>query len=73
MTTTRCRDDADLTIQERELIRQLAQGAKDEIAAKKLGIGRRTARHRMSELMTRLGARSRCKAGILAERVGWSD
>lgn len=67
------RDEAGLTAQERELIRQLSQGATDEIAAKKLGIGLRTSRRMMSELMARLGARSRFEAGILAERAGWSD
>ncbi|MEU8673469.1 helix-turn-helix transcriptional regulator [Streptomyces sp. NPDC048560] len=71
--STRDRDLAGLTAQERELLRQLTQGATDEIAAKKLGIGLRTARRMMSEMMARLGARSRFEAGVLASRAGWTD
>ncbi|MFF6885463.1 helix-turn-helix transcriptional regulator [Streptomyces sp. NPDC012421] len=67
------RDDVGLTAQERELLRQLTQGATDEIAAKKLGIGLRTERRIMSELMGRLGARSRFEAGVLAAKAGWTD
>ncbi|MFI8767394.1 helix-turn-helix transcriptional regulator [Streptomyces sp. NPDC053792] len=67
------RDDVGLTAQERELLRQLTQGATDEIAAKKLGIGLRTERRIMSELMGRLGARSRFEAGVLASKAGWTD
>ncbi|MFD5766214.1 helix-turn-helix transcriptional regulator [Streptomyces sp. NPDC127049] len=71
--SVRDRDDAGLTAQERELLRQLTQGATDEIAAKKLGIGLRTERRIMSELMARLGARSRFEAGVLAAKAGWTD
>ncbi|MFD6968567.1 LuxR C-terminal-related transcriptional regulator [Streptomyces sp. NPDC059979] len=67
------RDEAGLTAQERELLRQLNQGATDEMAAKKLGIGLRTSRRMMSELMARLGARSRFEAGVLASKAGWID
>ncbi|MBZ9596372.1 helix-turn-helix transcriptional regulator [Streptomyces erythrochromogenes] len=70
---SRSRDEAGLTAQERELLRQLTQGATDEIAAKKLGIGLRTARRMMSEMMARLGARSRFEAGVLATKAGWTD
>ncbi|WP_405009810.1 LuxR C-terminal-related transcriptional regulator [Kitasatospora sp. NBC_01539] len=73
IASTPDRDQAGLTAQERELLRQLAQGATDEIAAKKLGIGLRTARRMMSDMMARLGARSRFEAGILAARAGWTD
>lgn len=71
--SVRDRDEAGLTAQERELLRQLTQGATDEIAAKKLGIGLRTARRMMSEMMARLGARSRFEAGVLASKAGWTD
>lgn len=67
------RDEAGLTGQERELLRLLTQGATDEIAAKKLGIGLRTSRRMMSDLMARLGARSRFEAGVLATKAGWTD
>lgn len=71
--STRDRDEAGLSAQERELLRQLTHGVTDEIAAKKLGIGLRTARRMMSELMGRLGARSRFEAGVLAAKAGWTD
>ncbi|WUJ36566.1 helix-turn-helix transcriptional regulator [Streptomyces sp. NBC_00386] len=71
--STRDRDEAGLTAQERELLRQLTQGATDEIAAKRLGIGLRTARRMMSEMMARLGARSRFEAGVLASKAGWTS
>ncbi|MFI1062824.1 LuxR C-terminal-related transcriptional regulator [Streptomyces spororaveus] len=67
------RDEVGLTAQERELLRLLTQGATDEIAAKKLGIGLRTSRRMMSDLMARLGARSRFEAGVLANKAGWTD
>ncbi|MFJ3962868.1 helix-turn-helix transcriptional regulator [Streptomyces sp. NPDC090036] len=67
------RDEVGLTGQERELLRLLTQGATDEIAAKKLGIGLRTSRRMMSDLMARLGARSRFEAGVLANKAGWTD
>lgn len=70
--SARYRDEAGLTAMERELLRQLTQGATDEIAAKKLGIGLRTERRIVSELMTRLGARSRFEAGVLAAKSGWT-
>ncbi|MFB7464117.1 hypothetical protein ACFCZ1_11565 [Streptomyces sp. NPDC056224] len=54
---------------ERELCRP-TQSATDEIAAKKLGIGLRTARRMMSEMTGRLGARSRFEAGVLATEAG---
>ncbi|WP_323375612.1 helix-turn-helix transcriptional regulator [Streptomyces alkaliterrae] len=65
------RDEEGLTGQERELLRLLGQGLTDEVAARQLGIGVRTGRRMMSSLMSRLGARSRFEAGILAERRGW--
>ncbi|WP_129308554.1 helix-turn-helix transcriptional regulator [Streptomyces sp. L2] len=71
--SSRDRDEAGLTAQEREVLRQLTSGATDEIAAKKLGIGLRTERRIVSELMGRLGARSRFEAGVLAARAGWTD
>lgn len=64
-------DDNGLTGQERQLLRLLAQGHTDAVAARRLGIGVRTARRIMAELMARLGAGSRFEAGAEAARRGW--
>ncbi|TJZ54164.1 helix-turn-helix transcriptional regulator [Streptomyces piniterrae] len=66
-------NDAGLTGQEVELLRLLSQGLTDEIAARRLGIGLRTVRRMMSDLMGRLGARSRFEAGVRAAQRGWLD
>ncbi|MEU4408102.1 helix-turn-helix transcriptional regulator [Streptosporangium sp. NPDC023963] len=65
----RCQDD--ITRQEQELLRLLAQGLTDEAASKKLGIGLRTHRRMVADLMDRLGARSRFEAGVKATEKGW--
>jgi DNA-binding CsgD family transcriptional regulator len=65
-------DDSDEpTGQERQLLKLLGQGMTDEVVARHLGIGVRTARRTMASLTQRLGARSRFEAGSLAERRGW--
>ncbi|WP_344946711.1 helix-turn-helix transcriptional regulator [Sphaerisporangium flaviroseum] len=69
-TNQRPRADS-ITRQERELLRILAQGFTDEAASKKLGIGLRTHRRMVAELMERLGARSRFEAGVKAMERGW--
>lgn len=43
----------------------LADGSKDEAAARRLGMSRRTFRRRVRSAMERLGARSRFQAGLL--------
>ncbi|WP_163541775.1 DNA-binding response regulator [Occultella kanbiaonis] len=48
----------------------LAQGAKDESAARILGLGVRTYRRRVAELMDALGAESRFQAGVRARELG---
>jgi len=58
--------DADITSAERELLRLLAQGVTDEVAARRLGVSLRTVRRMMSAIMERLGARSRFEAGLRA-------
>ncbi|MFE3458548.1 LuxR C-terminal-related transcriptional regulator [Nocardiopsis aegyptia] len=63
-------DDA-LDGQERQMLKLLAQGATDEVVARQLGIGVRTARRMMAALMQRLQARSRFEAGVLAQRRAW--
>ncbi|WP_316771634.1 LuxR C-terminal-related transcriptional regulator [Streptomyces sasae] len=59
------------TAQEQELLKLLAGGHTDEVAARQLGVSLRTVRRIMAELMNRLGARSRFEAGLLAARSGW--
>ncbi|MBG0852322.1 helix-turn-helix domain-containing protein [Streptomyces spinoverrucosus] len=60
----------DLTPQQREALRLLAQGATDETIAKRLGVSPRTARRISTGLMTHLDARSRFQAGVHAARRG---
>ncbi|WP_217144856.1 helix-turn-helix transcriptional regulator [Streptomyces sp. AC627_RSS907] len=67
------RDDAggELTPQERKLLQLLASGLTDEAVARALGIGVRTERRIVAELMERLGASSRFEAGVQATRRQW--
>ncbi|HEV6953446.1 MAG TPA: DNA-binding response regulator [Promicromonospora sp.] len=48
----------------------LGQGVKDETAARTLGLGVRTYRRRVAELMEALGAGSRFQAGVRARELG---
>jgi len=48
----------------------LAGGGKDESAARTLGLGVRTYRRRVAELMAALGADSRFQAGVRARELG---
>lgn len=66
-----CHTDARLTPQELALLRLLAEGATDEIAARKLSVSVRTVGRMVADLMARLGAQSRFGAGILVNRYGW--
>jgi hypothetical protein len=54
----------------REVLRQLARGAKDEAAARELDLALRTYRRIVARLMLGLGAKSRFQAGYLAARQG---
>ncbi|MET8507918.1 helix-turn-helix transcriptional regulator [Streptomyces sp. NPDC004787] len=65
------RDEHDLSPQERELLMLLGIGCTDDIAARRLGVSLRTVRRMSSELMSRLGARSRFEAGVRAVKEGW--
>ena len=56
---------------ERSLLRLLSLGAKDEAAARHLGVSVRTVRRMVADLMRRLDARSRFQAGILAAQRDW--
>ncbi|MFI2104318.1 DNA-binding response regulator [Isoptericola sp. NPDC019693] len=48
----------------------LSQGVKDESAARAMGMGVRTYRRRVAELMAALGAESRFQAGVRARELG---
>lgn len=65
------RDSQGLTEAERQLLRLLASGATDEIAARRLGVSLRTERRMLETLTERLGARSRFEAGVNAAKRGW--
>ena len=56
---------------ERDLLALLVAGTTDESAAYRLGISVRTVRRMVSDLMERLGARSRFQAGARAAERGW--
>ncbi|WP_030870636.1 LuxR C-terminal-related transcriptional regulator [Streptomyces sp. NRRL S-37] len=64
-------DPHGLTPQERKLLQLLSTGLTDEAVARMLGIGVRTERRIMAELMERLGASSRFEAGVQAARRQW--
>ncbi|MFF7457124.1 helix-turn-helix domain-containing protein [Kitasatospora sp. NPDC008115] len=65
------RDEHGLNAQEAACIRLLAEGHTDEAIAKRLGVSPRTARRLATDLMERLGARSRFEAGVRAVQNGW--
>ncbi|HLL69457.1 MAG TPA: helix-turn-helix transcriptional regulator [Micromonosporaceae bacterium] len=62
---------AELAPREQELLALLSAGWTDESAATRLGISVRTVRRLMSDIMNRLGARSRFQAGVKAADRGW--
>ncbi|MER5734424.1 MULTISPECIES: LuxR C-terminal-related transcriptional regulator [unclassified Streptomyces] len=64
-------DEHGLTAQQGATLRLLASGHTDEAIAKRLGVSSRTARRIATDLMDRLGARSRFEAGVRAVQQGW--
>lgn len=52
------------------LLDLLAQGLKDEVVAKRLGMSVRTCRRHIASIMQELGAESRFEAGVKAARLG---
>jgi DNA-binding CsgD family transcriptional regulator/sugar-specific transcriptional regulator TrmB len=60
-----------LTPHEAAILRLLALGHTDEAIANRLAVSPRTARRTASDLMERLGARSRFQAGVRAVQQGW--
>jgi len=59
-----------LSEEEYEVLQLLAAGLKDEAIARQLGVSMRTARRRISSLITKLGVGTRFQAGIEAARHG---
>lgn len=64
-------DDSGLDPVERQILQLLGDGFTDEVAARRVGLSLRTLRRMMSEMMDRLGARSRFQAGKEAALRGW--
>lgn len=56
---------------DRAVLSVLATGAKDEVAARRLGLSVRSLRRRIAVLLDRLGASSRFEAGVRAAELGW--
>lgn len=54
----------------RAVVRMLAEGAKDEVIARRLGVSLRTCRRHIAEILDGVGAESRFQGGVLAERAG---
>jgi DNA-binding CsgD family transcriptional regulator/sugar-specific transcriptional regulator TrmB len=69
--SARRRDDEGLSAQEKQVLALLGEGYTDEVIARRLGISVRTARRVAAGLLTRLGARSRFQAGVLAVARSW--
>lgn len=68
---TRVPGKEEVSDSERALLRLLGDGVTDEVAARTMGLSLRTARRMMSDLMTRLDARSRFQAGARAMARNW--
>lgn len=60
------------TDEERAVASLLVTGMTDEMAARRLGLSRRTFRRRLKALMDKLGARSRFQAGFMLAATGWA-
>jgi hypothetical protein len=64
------RDFGDLCEVAPKILELLGSGAKDETAARSMGLSLRTYRRRVADLMTTLGASSRFQAGARARELG---
>lgn len=64
------RDFGDLCEVAPKILELLGSGAKDETAARSMGLSLRTYRRRVTDLMTTLGASSRFQAGARARELG---
>ncbi|MEW1638566.1 helix-turn-helix transcriptional regulator [Streptomyces sp. NPDC093801] len=65
------RSSGELTRQQTEVVRLMAEGRTDESIANSMGISTRTARRLTTGLLTHLGARSRFQAGVRAVQLGY--
>ncbi|WP_037601668.1 helix-turn-helix transcriptional regulator [Streptacidiphilus rugosus] len=70
LSTAPIRDSHGLTPQEAATLALLAQGHTDDSVAKRLGVSPRSARRTATDLLERLGARSRFQAGVRAVQEG---
>ncbi|MBB4922508.1 DUF6879 family protein [Kitasatospora kifunensis] len=57
----------------RALVGMLAEGLKDEVIARRLGMSLRTCRRHIADVLLTLGAESRFQGGVLAERSGLTE
>ncbi|WP_245246576.1 helix-turn-helix transcriptional regulator [Streptomyces lonarensis] len=64
-------EDAPLSEPGRRVLTLMCTAAKDESAARDLGVSVRTYRRYVAEVMQRLGAASRAQAALLARERGW--
>ncbi|MFI6517045.1 LuxR C-terminal-related transcriptional regulator [Spirillospora sp. NPDC050679] len=64
-------DDNGLSSLERALLCLWSHGMTDQASARELGVSLRTVRRMASDLMKRLGARSRFEAGVRVVERGW--
>ncbi|MED7948972.1 MULTISPECIES: LuxR C-terminal-related transcriptional regulator [unclassified Streptomyces] len=63
--------DTPLTGQQAGILRLMNAGFKDEAIARELGVSTRTLRRLMNDLMEKLGADNRFRAGVRAQQLGW--
>ena len=73
MTTKERQETLPPTDEERAVASLLVTGMTDEMAARRLGLSRRTFRRRLKALMDKLGARSRFQAGYMLAETGWAS
>ncbi|GAA4427395.1 hypothetical protein GCM10023169_27360 [Georgenia halophila] len=66
-------DYEDLKPEERDLLKLLSRGDKDEAIARSLGVSIRTVRRMTNNLSTKAGASSRFELGVKAVAHGWVD
>ena len=67
----RLRPDDFVKPAERDVLRLLARGSKDEAIARRLGISTRTVRRTVADLLATAGAESRFQLALHALQVGW--
>lgn len=63
----------EISVRDQNILSLLSAGLSDAAVSRQLGMGIRTVQRRMNVLMTRLGARTRFQAALLASRRGWLE